>query len=179
MINRTVVLAVFIPVLCAGQDQHDATDAGRAKGVDARGDHVMGFSHENTVHHFRLYGDGGAIEAEAKEANDTRSRDEIREHFAHIAHMFAAGNFRAAMLIHDEVPPGVMTMKRLKNDIIYTFEKSDRGGRVRIVTTNPEALKAIHDFLRYQIKDHRTGDAVEIPAATRPAAIQKPLSKGR
>ena len=172
--NRTVVLAIFVPVLCAGQHRHDATDADRAKGVDARGDHVMGFSHENTVHHFRLYADGGAMEAEAKDPKDTRSRDEIRGHFAHIAQMFAAGNFHAPMLIHGEVPPGVPTMKRLKKDITYTFEVSDRGGRVQIVTTNPEALKAIHDFLRYQIKDHRTGDAVEIPAA-----IQKLLSKGR
>jgi hypothetical protein len=31
-------------------------------------------------------------------------------------------------------------------------------------TINPEALKAIHDFLRFQIDDHHTGDTTEIPA---------------
>lgn len=27
-----------------------------------------------------------------------------------------------------------------------------------ITTANPKALKAIHEFLRFQIEDHRTGD---------------------
>jgi hypothetical protein len=32
------------------------------------------------------------------------------------------------------------------------------GGRLRITTTDTEALKAIHQFLTFQIDDHRTGD---------------------
>ena len=32
------------------------------EGVVARGDEIMGFSHEKTTHHFRLYADGGSIE---------------------------------------------------------------------------------------------------------------------
>ena len=35
---------------------------------------------------------------------------------------------------------------------------------MRIKTTNPDALKAIHDFLRFQIEDHHTGDTTDIPA---------------
>jgi len=38
------------------------------------------------------------------------------------------------------------------------------GGTVRIKTTNPDALKAVHDFLRFQIEDHHSGDTTEIPA---------------
>jgi hypothetical protein len=37
-----------------------------------------------------------------------------------------------------------------------------RGARVRIATANAEAVEAIHDFLRYQIKDHQTGDSLEV-----------------
>ncbi len=45
-----------------------------------------------------------------------------------------------------------------------------RSGKVRrlhvldlhIKTTNPEALKAIHDVLRFQIGDHHTGDTSDI-----------------
>jgi len=33
---------------------------------------------------------------------------------------------------------------------------------VRISTKNPTALKAIHDFLRFQIKEHKTGDSLDI-----------------
>ncbi len=59
------------------------------------------------------------------------------------------------MLIHDEIPPGMPTMQRLKAKITYKFEDSERGGRVLITTQDPEALNAIHEFLRFQIKDTR------------------------
>jgi len=53
-------------------------------------------------------------------------------------------------------------MKQKRNEIIYRFEELPTGGRVRITTTNSDALTAIHDFLRYQIEDHHTGDTKEI-----------------
>jgi hypothetical protein len=66
------------------------------------------------------------------------------------------------MFIHDQTPPGVLVMQRLKAEIKYEFEKTERGGRVRITTGNAEALAAIHDFLRFQIKEHETGDSLEV-----------------
>jgi len=130
--------------------------------VDKRGDHVMGFSHEKTTHHFRLYKAGGAIEVTANDAKDTESRDQIRMHLSHIAKMFASGDFDAPMLIHDRVPPGVPVMQKLKSEITYEFQKTDRGGVVRITTSNEEAVKAVHEFLRFQIDDHGTGDAKDV-----------------
>jgi hypothetical protein len=132
------------------------------KDVNQRGDHVMGFSHEKTTHHFRLYPDGGAIEVLAHDAEDTASRDQIRAHLSHVAQMFSAGDFNAPMLIHDRVPPGVPEMKRLKDEISYQYAETEGGGRVRIITPNPEAVKAIHEFLRFQISDHATGDSLEV-----------------
>jgi hypothetical protein len=131
-------------------------------GVNRRGDAAMGFSHEKTTHHFLLKSDGGAIQVEANEANDSASRDQIRQHLKHIAKKFAEGDFTAPMLIHAQTPPGVPAMQSLKAEIKYEFEESERGGIVRISTNNPEAMKAIHEFLRFQIKDHRTGDSGEI-----------------
>lgn len=110
--------------------------------MNSRGDHLMGFSHEKTTHHFRLYTDGGSIEVKANNSGDTATRDQIEMHLSHVARMFAEGNFRAPMLVHDQVPPGVPTLQRLKAVISYQFAKTDKGGRVRIVTTNPEALKS-------------------------------------
>jgi hypothetical protein len=126
--------------------------------VNRRGDHEMGFSHEKTTHHFRLATDGGAIEVTANDPNDIESRDQIRQHLTHIAMMFSAGNFNAPMLIHDQTPPGVPVMKRLKSQIKYEFETIESGGRVRINTSNREAIVAVHEFLRFQITDHQTGD---------------------
>jgi hypothetical protein len=143
------------PVKAGSTDEHH-------QGVVERGDHVMGFSHEKTTHHFRLYADGGAIEAEAKKAEDTESRDAIRSHLGHIVTMFAAGNFSAPMLIHAQNPPGTEEMKRLRNAIQYNLETTERGARIRITTKNPDALRAVHEFLRFQISDHQTGDTTEV-----------------
>ena len=139
-----------------------STEDSHHEGVAQRGDEVMGFSHEKTTHHFRLYADGGAIEAEANDAKDTASRDEIRSHFGHIVMMFAAGNFSAPMLIHAENPPGTETMKRLRDAIQYKLETTEKGARVRITTKDSGALRAVHEFLRFQISDHQTGDSPKV-----------------
>jgi hypothetical protein len=155
MTFRIIAAAAVLTCAALAQDDHHAA-------VNQRGDHVMGFSHEKTTHHFRLYADGGVIEVGVNDPKDAASRDQIRMHLGHIAQMFAAGDFNAPMLIHDQTPPGVPALQKLKADVSYKFEKTDQGGRVRITTKNPEALKAVHDFLRFQISDHQTGDSLTV-----------------
>lgn len=137
-------------------------DSAHHDAVDARGDAAMGFSHAKTTHHFRLYADGGAIDVSANDAADAESRDQIRGHLALIARAFSEGHFDTPMAVHDRVPPGVPAMERLKANITYVYEETDRGGRVRIAALGAEALGAVHDFLRFQIEDHRTGDPLEV-----------------
>ncbi len=132
------------------------------KTVNEQGDKAMGFSHEKTTHHFRLFADGGAIEVTANSAQDTESRDQIRKHLGHIAKMFTDGNFDAPMLTHGKVPPGVPVLQKMKAEVSYAFAEIENGGRVRIKTNNSEALAAVHEFLRFQITDHQTGDTTEI-----------------
>ncbi|HEY0007041.1 MAG TPA: hypothetical protein VGB17_19830 [Pyrinomonadaceae bacterium] len=143
----------------AGRNENKQPDATAA--MNERGDEAMGFSHMKTTHHFRLLQDGGAIEVEVNDASDTASRNQIREHLSYIARAFAAGDFDKPFDVHAQVPSGVAYMKQIKTEIKYTFEATRKGGRVRISTANPEALAAVHDFLRFQIKEHRTGDPLE------------------
>lgn len=154
-------LLVFSVPLSSPQDK-PAAQSGQHQGVVERGDHVMGFSHDKATHHFLLYRDGGAIEVESNSAEDTATRDEIRSHFAHIVKMFSAGDFSAPMLIHAQNPPGSATMKKLRDDIHYTLENTSRGARIRILTQNSDALAAVYEFLRFQIRDHQTGDSLEV-----------------
>ncbi len=163
-----LVLPLMLPVVMAASTQQPSAQhhnheqsKQHVEGVNERGDHAMGFSHEKTTHHFRLTSEGGAIEVTANDPNDAASQEMIRTHLAHIAMVFKEGDFSTPMFVHGEAPPGVPTMKRLKADVSYTFEKIDFGGRVRIATANPDAVEAIHEFLRYQIQDHQTGDSVE------------------
>jgi len=146
---------------CPMLDQHQES-ADHAAGVDNRGDHAMGFSHETTAHHFTLLPDGGIIEVGIKAAQDNPTRDQIRMHLSHITSMFSDNNFDVPMFIHGRIPPGVPVMKERHAAISYTFQPTDRGGQVRILTHDPEALEAIHEFLEFQMQDHRTGDSPEI-----------------
>jgi hypothetical protein len=83
-------------------------------------------------------------------------------HLTHIAAMFSDNNFDVPMFVHDRTPRGVPVKKEKHAAINYTFQPTDRGGMVRIVTHDPIALKAIHEFLSFQIHDHRTGDSPEV-----------------
>jgi hypothetical protein len=130
--------------------------------MNERGDQGMGFSQEKTTHHFYLTKTGGVIQVEANDPKDTVSRDQIRQHFGHIAMMFAEGNFDIPMFVHDRVPPGVSEMQKLKSAISYKYEETERGGRVLISTDNQQAVAAIQSFLRFQITEHRTGDPLEV-----------------
>jgi hypothetical protein len=147
--NRFALLLLGA-VLAFAQDHHTM--------VNEHGDHVMGFSHEKTTHHFELSYDGGAIDVRANDVKDTASRDEIRSHFRHIAKMFADGNFDAPMLVHSRNVPGTATMTRLKSQLHWDLTETSRGARIDITADNKEALDAVHEFLRFQIEDHQTGD---------------------
>ena len=155
-----VALAV-VPVPTAAQHDPSAHAAHHAA-VDARGARVMGFDQARTVHHFRLYEDGGAIDVAVTDAADTVNRDAIRQHLPHIARLFAEGRFDAPMLVHDTEVPGSSELTRLKAAVRYAYVETPAGGRVDIVTTQPEALAAVHRFLAFQIADHRTGDATTV-----------------
>jgi hypothetical protein len=170
MKNTAVLVPTILLFALSLYAQQPATQspAEHHAGVTSRGDQAMGFSHEKTTHHFRLFKDGGAIEVEANDPKDSDSRDMVRMHLAHIAKMFAVGDFNAPMFIHDTNPPGVPTMTELRDQIQYQFEKTDSGGRVRIQTANAKALEAIHEFLRFQIKEHQTGDSPDVKDVDRP-----------
>jgi hypothetical protein len=76
--------------------------------------------------------------------------------------MFARGRFDAPMLVHDSQVPGTAEMARLKDRVTYRFVETPEGGRVDILTRDPDALAAVHRFLKFQIADHQTGDSTDV-----------------
>src|SRR5260370_32369792 len=124
-------------------------------------EHAMGFSQSASKHTFRLFSDGGAIEVRSADAATVKA---IREHLQMIAKEFAAGDFGKPLAVHDQMPDGAATMQELRGDINYAYEEIESGGRVRITTKNPRALEAVHQFLRFQIREHETGDPDHILA---------------
>jgi hypothetical protein len=123
---------------------------------------VMGFDQATTAHHFSLFADGGRIAVDVKNADDTTNRDAIRMHLSHIATMFGDGRFEAPMLVHDTKDvPGISILAERRSSVAYRYADTPLGGRVDIFTGDPAALAALHDFLRYQIREHKTGDALK------------------
>ena len=155
-----VTLILLLACVAHGQPDHPAQDPHSM--VNEHGDKVMGFSHEKTTHHFVLTQDGGLIEVRVNDLKDAASLEQIRGHFQHIVHMFAEGNFNAPMLVHSQDVPGTTIMTRLKTDLHWDLQEIPRGARITITADNKEALNAVHDFLRFQIADHQTGDCTAV-----------------
>ncbi len=146
----------LLPWAAVAAQQHDNT------AMNNRGDQVMGFDQDKTTHHFTLTKTGGVIQVQVNDSSDTASRDHIRMHLQHISKAFAQGDFTDPHEVHAEVPAGVPVMKDRKDKISYRFESIANGGRVLITTDDPKALKAIHEYLRYQVREHKTGDPLQV-----------------
>jgi hypothetical protein len=153
-----ITLLLFFALADANCPMH----AEHMAAVDARGDEAMGFSHHTAAHHFRLFADGGAIDATANDAADAKTVAAIRTHLQDVAKAFSAGDFAKPQFIHAGKPDGVETMQSLRDRISYKYEELPAGGRVRIRTSDAAALDALHRFLRFQIEEHATGDAVSV-----------------
>jgi hypothetical protein len=126
--------------------------------LQRRGAVAMGFDQERTTHHFVLTANGGAIEVSVNDASDSTTRDAIRSHLKEIAVEFAHGDFAKPFATHGEVPPGVKTMQQRVRAITFRYEDVAGGGRVLILTADRKAKAAVQEFLRYQIREHSTGD---------------------
>ena len=158
LLRLTLIAALAFmafPVQAAAPKEE--SDVERQKGVNSRGDTAMGFSHEMTIHHFGLTKEGGFIDVTIKDSTDTASLAEVRQHLQHIERAFSEGDFAMPMFTHGKIPPGVPTMQKLKDHISYQRIVEPVGTRLVIKTRDTQALKAIHEFLKFQIEDHNWG----------------------
>jgi hypothetical protein len=105
-------------------------------------------------HRFQDLPDGGRIEL-TREPTDSAGIAEVRTHLAQIAREFAAGNFSTPGEVHDgKQVPGAATMAAKRSQISYRYSPVTGGGELRIVTRDPEALKAVHQYLAFQRREH-------------------------
>jgi hypothetical protein len=87
---------------CPMHKEHMKEAAQHQADVEKHGDEAMGFSHDKTTHHFRLYSDGGAIEVTVNDNKDSQNLQAIRSHLTHIVTMFSNGEFLIPFVIrHD------------------------------------------------------------------------------
>lgn len=159
---KAAAFAAFLAVALVAngrQENKEESPAEHHCQMMKHGEMVIGFSQVKTTHHFQLTASGGVIEVQTNDPADTTTRDQIRKHLQGISKAFAQGDFSSPVMTHGKTPPGVPEMQRMKGDLSYKYVETDRGGKVLISAANSETLKAVHEFLRFQIEEHQTGDA--------------------
>lgn len=152
---RLRVLPLFAAAALAGCGGAPAGGAG-FPGVQARGEVAMGVDQYTSSHVFEPLPDGGRVVLQ-RDAADSAGTAVIRVHLGRIAAAFAEGDFRLPGFVHAREVPGTRTMAERRAAIRYYSDTLPRGGQVRIVTTDPEALRAVHEFLAFQRSDHHAG----------------------
>ena len=166
--GTTLCLALLAPNRLAAQEHagcpmhvHADGSAEHGKDVDGRHD-TFGMPHTASTHSFRLFADGGVIELRANNADDQATIAVIRTHLQQVAQQFVGTDFSTPAFVHGYKPDGVAAMTRLHADISYRYESLPAGGRIRITAKTPEALAAVHDFLRFQVTEHRTANSGKV-----------------
>lgn len=149
---KTIICAAIIAAALAGsaaaQMQHDKA------AMEHRGHLAMGWDQSKATHTFAPSTDGGRIEIKANDPADTVTSAAVRSHLQEIAKSFKAGAFDKPMMIHAQTPPGVPDMTRLKAQIDYKYEELPAGGKITIASANADAIKAVHEFLKFQATEH-------------------------
>jgi predicted aspartyl protease len=92
--------------------------------------------------------EGGSIEVEAKNANDSQTRDAVREELQQD--------------LQNKIPLSTPALLEHRKDIKYSFEKTKLGGRIKIQTHNPDALAAVQTYLKTQLTTTLNGKAVAL-----------------
>jgi hypothetical protein len=122
--------------------------------MQARGEHVMGVDQYTSAHVFEDLPDGGRVILDRADAADTAAIATIRTHMRDIQAAFRAGDFTKPFAVHAQTVPGTAVMTQRRAAIRYEVSDRPRGGEVRIATSDPVAVAAIHEFLAFQREQH-------------------------
>jgi len=171
----TMAFAGFATTACSSRAEHEdradsAFAAVQARGADPR---AMGVDQYTSPHRFDALPDGGRIELQ-RDVDDSAGVAQIRKHLHEIAASFARGDFDTPAFVHDRKVPGTAVMAAKRDAITYSVNDLPRGGEVRIRTTDPEALAAVHEFIAFQRQDHRAGGAGDAGHAMHGGMAPKP-----
>lgn len=124
--------------------------------MDHRHGKAVGADPSALTHQFAKTPDGGDVILENK-AGGAMTAQQIRSHLEEIARAFSTGDFSTPMMVHESQADGADVMARKAAAITYTVEDKANGSVLHIRTRDPEALRAIHAFVEFQVREHRTG----------------------
>jgi hypothetical protein len=147
-----IALCLLGSSLSAQQQSKSPHDSAFAA-MQERGRVVMGVDQYTSTHHFDALPDGGRIELQ-RDVADSVGVDRIRAHLREIAAAFKAGDFSKPAAVHMADVPGAKIMAAKHAVIDYETRDLPLGAELRIRTHDPEAVRAIHEFMAFQRSEH-------------------------
>jgi hypothetical protein len=153
MTRETIVLILAAGLACSDAQRDGRSDTSFAR-LQSRGESAMGVDQYTSAHRFEPLPDGGRIELR-RDTADRSGVDTIRAHMRDIADRFSRGDFTIPGFVHAQEVPGTRVMAAKRTQITYEARDLPGGAEVRIRSTDPAAVAAVHEFLAFQRSDHR------------------------
>ena len=144
-----------LPAQHAAHGAHHATSDSAFRSLQTRGARVMGVDQYTSSHRFESLRDGGRIVLQ-RDVDDSAGTAQIRAHLREVADRLARGDFSLSEQVHATEIPGARTLVAKRRAVRYAFRPLARGGEVRITSGDPAAVRAVHEFLAFQRRDHRS-----------------------
>ena len=155
MLTAALAASTLAPAVLAAQHAgHGAHGDTAHAAMQARGQRVMGVDQYTSTHRVEALADGGRLELR-RDVDDSVGTETIRTHLREVVRRLGAGDFSLSVAVHDKEIPGARVLAARRALVRYSFRELPRGGEVRILTTDPDAVRAVHEFLAFQAKEHR------------------------
>lgn len=151
--NRTVALLIG-SLLLATACSADQTAFQRQRQVAENGAEVMPFDLDRTTHRFQQLPDGGIQTVVADNPEDSRQVTLTQSHLEKEAQAFTRGDFGDPAAIHGSEMPGLQELEASYRLIQVTYSAAPAGGQIRYLSTDEQAVKALHDWFAAQLGDH-------------------------
>ena len=149
---------VFFLLLTLGSFGWSQTSAPAETDLNSRFSKALGIDADKISQHYYLVKNGGVIEFTSKDPADSATISAVQKYLEAQKDLFEKGKNETGSEIHGKVPDGVLTLKKLRNDITFFAVKTDGGAALRMFSVNTQARQAIQDFLKFEITEHKTGD---------------------
>ncbi len=154
MVRAAGVLFLVLTTASIGWSQSPAS----TDDLNTRFSKALGTDANKIVQHYYLVKNGGVIEFTAKDPNDTAAISALQKYMDVQKDLLEKGKNDDDADVHGRVPDGVPGLKRLRNEITFFAVKTDNGAVLRMFSVNDQARQAIQEFMKFQIREHKTGD---------------------
>ena len=114
----------------------------------------MPFDLTKTHHRFDKTADGGLQTVTVIDPADSAQIALVRQHLAHEAARFTAGDFSDPKAIHGADMPGLTALSKGAAHVWVTLTPLPDGGSIRYTTRDPPLVQALHEWFDAQTTDH-------------------------